>query len=88
MRILSIVFLVCLLLTSCQSKRDDNKKGTETSPALQLPKKPNILWLVTEDMGAYIPPFGDLTAETPNLNRLASEGVIYPNLYSDCSVFL
>ena len=35
--------------------------------ALQLPKRPNILWLVTEDMGAYIPPFGDHTVATPNL---------------------
>ena len=49
-------------------------------------KPPNILWLVTEDMGAYIPPFGDNTVQTPNLSRLAKEGVIYPNLYSTSGV--
>ena len=46
----------------------------------------NILWLVTEDMGPFIPPFGDSTIVTPNLSRLAAEGVVYPNLYSPSGV--
>lgn len=86
MRILSVVFFICTILTSCQSKNNDSKNDTEISSVFQLPERPNILWLVTEDMGAYIPPFGDLTVKTPNLSRLASEGVIYPNLYSTSGV--
>tara|TARA_R110002049_G_scaffold211595_2_gene382549 strand:+ start:87 stop:1835 length:1749 start_codon:yes stop_codon:yes gene_type:complete len=86
MKILQIAFLACLLFTSCQSKKDDKEKETEISSAMQLHERPNILWLVTEDMGAYIPPFGDSTIVTPNLIRLASEGVIYPNLYSASGV--
>ena len=43
---------------------------------------PNILWLVAEDLGPYIPPFGDSTVQTPNLNRLAAEGVRYTNVFS------
>lgn len=85
-RILSITFLVCLIFTNCQTKKEDSQTETEIYSALQLPERPNILWLVTEDMGDYIPPFGDLTIETPNLSRLASEGVIYPNLYSTSGV--
>jgi arylsulfatase A-like enzyme len=50
------------------------------------PKPPNILWLVTEDMGHYIPSFGDSTITTPNLSWLAKEGVVYPNLYSTSGV--
>lgn len=50
------------------------------------PEKLNILWLVTEDMGPYIPPFGDSTIQTPNLSRLAREGVIYPNFFSTSGV--
>ncbi|MCB0667011.1 MAG: sulfatase [Saprospiraceae bacterium] len=49
-------------------------------------EKPNILWLVTEDMGAYLPPFGDSTIETPNLSRLAAEGIIYTHLFSPSGV--
>ena len=51
-----------------------------------LPERPNILWLVTEDMGPYIPSFGDSTIVTPNLSHLANEGVVYPNLYSPSGV--
>lgn len=49
-------------------------------------QKPNILWLVTEDMGHYISSFGDSTIVTPHLSKLASEGVVYPNLYSTSGV--
>ncbi|WP_237340639.1 sulfatase [Wenyingzhuangia fucanilytica] len=68
------------LLISCKTQKENNPSE------IKIPKKPNILWLVTEDMGAYIPPFGDTTVETPNLSRLAKEGVIYPNLYSTSGV--
>ena len=44
--------------------------------------RPNIVWLVAEDLGLYIPPFGDSTISTPNLSRLAKEGVRYNNVYS------
>jgi arylsulfatase A-like enzyme len=84
MRILSTTFLIFLLFTSCNSKKNDTEKEVES--ALKFSEKPNILWLVTEDMGAYIPPFGDFTVETPNLTRLANEGVVYPNLYSTSGV--
>ena len=45
-------------------------------------KRFNIVWLVAEDLGLYIPPFGDSTISTPNLTRLAEEGVRYTNVYS------
>jgi arylsulfatase A-like enzyme len=73
--LLSIIFLI----GSCQNKTNDKKVSGS-------PNRPNILWLVTEDMGAYIPPFGDSTIQTPNLSRLAKEGVIYPHLYSTSGV--
>jgi N-sulfoglucosamine sulfohydrolase len=44
--------------------------------------RPNIVWLVAEDLGLYIPPFGDSTISTPNLSRMAEEGVRYNNVYS------
>ena len=47
-----------------------------------IKNRPNIVWLVAEDLGLYIPPFGDSTVSTPNLSQLANEGVIYNNVYS------
>ena len=37
-------------------------------------------------MGPYIAAFGDSTIQTPNLSRLAAEGVRYPNLFSPSGV--
>ncbi|MCZ0953271.1 MAG: sulfatase-like hydrolase/transferase, partial [Rhodospirillaceae bacterium] len=44
--------------------------------------QPNILWLVAEDMSPYLASFGDSTVATPNLDRLAAEGVRFTNVYS------
>ena len=78
--------VIIFSIFGCNSKKENSQKENEVSSLMQLPEQPNILWLVTEDMGAYIPPFGDNTVETPNLTRLANEGVIYPNLYSTSGV--
>jgi len=77
-----IIGITCLLLTACQGETKTSEQNIPDYSAIKLPEKPNILWLVCEDMGPYIPAFGDSTIETPNLSRLAEEGIIYPNLYS------
>ena len=46
------------------------------------PGPPNILWLVAEDLSPIIPPYGDHTVETPNLSRLAADGIRYDNAFS------
>lgn len=47
---------------------------------------PNIVWIVAEDMNAEIGSFGDAVARTPNLDRLAAEGVRYTNVFSPSGV--
>ena len=43
----------------------------------------NILWLVAEDLSPfYLNAYGDPRASTPNLDRLAREGVVYTNNFS------
>ncbi len=59
---------------------------SESEKAPKKIKQPNILWLVAEDLSAIIPPFGDSTVQTPNLSRLAAEGVRYPNVFSPAGV--
>lgn len=73
-------------ILSCEQKSTEQNNNPVEDTSLDLPDRPNILWLVTEDMGAYIPSFGDSTIQTPNLSRLAAEGIIYPNLYSTSGV--
>lgn len=45
--------------------------------------QPNILWLVSEENGPYLGCYGDTQAHTPNLDKLASEGVLYLNAFSN-----
>jgi phosphoglycerol transferase MdoB-like AlkP superfamily enzyme len=40
-------------------------------------EKPNILWLIAEDFGQHLSCFGTKEVWTPNLDKLAGEGVLY-----------
>ena len=44
-------------------------------------QRPNILLIMAEDMSARVGAFGDDVAVTPNLDRLASTSIRYPNRY-------
>ena len=39
--------------------------------------KPNILWIIGEDFSPELGCYGDTLVSTPNLDRLAAEGVRY-----------
>lgn len=45
--------------------------------------RPNILWLTTEDMSPTLGCYGDEYAYTPNLDKLATEGVRYTRCYAN-----
>lgn len=81
-----VLVLMCMSLFACQNTTKEVQEEAVDYSSLQLAKQPNILWLVTEDMSAYIAPFGDSTVQTPNLSRLAEEGIIYPNVFSVAGV--
>ena len=53
---------------------------------LDLPQKPNILWITCEDQMPSLGSFGDPVAKTPNLDKLASEGVRFTNTFSTAGV--
>lgn len=44
--------------------------------------RPNILWLSSEDHGPHMGCYGDKFATTPNIDRLASKGMIYTHAWS------
>ena len=81
------LLFLSVLFVACQSPQGSvNEEFSQIDPTLKLTFRPNILWLVAEDLGAYIPAFGDSTADTPNLDRLAREGVRYTNVFSPSGV--
>lgn len=48
--------------------------------------RPNILWVSFEDTNPFYGCYGDEAARTPNLDRLAEEGCIWPNTFSTAGV--
>ncbi len=49
-------------------------------------KKYNILWLIAEDLSPDIGCYGTKYVKTPNLDRFASEGVLFKNAFTTASV--
>lgn len=93
---LAAILHAAMLLTGCPGPGSppDQESSTLSEPvpeiqdygSLELPEKPNILWLVAEDLSPYIAAYGDATVRTPNLDRLAAEGVRYTRMFSPSGV--
>ena len=49
-------------------------------------ERPNVLLFVAEDLSGRIGAFGDPVASTPHIDRLAREGVRYPNTFTTAGV--
>ncbi len=73
------------------------KIGTASSAALlfssplrsapkQDVKRPNILWISSEDISPRLGCYGDKAAKTPNLDRLAAEGMRFDHCFTSSPV--
>ncbi len=60
--------------------------GKEDAPTRQKQELPNILWISAEDLSPRLAAYGDSTISTPNIDRLAREGVVYENVYTAAGV--
>lgn len=47
----------------------------------QIPDKPNIIWIVAEDMSDHWSCYGKKTITTANIDQLAQEGVLFENVF-------
>lgn len=48
--------------------------------------RPNIIWITSEDNGAFLGCYGDSFATTPHLDKLASRGFMYTHAFSNTAV--
>ena len=68
-----VIISLLALITSC------NHQDKE-------PPKPNILWIIADDLGTDLACYGTPLVKTPNLDKLAAEGTIFTNLFTICAV--
>jgi N-sulfoglucosamine sulfohydrolase len=52
----------------------------------QPQKRPNILWISTEDLSPHFGCYGDKVAKTPNVDRLAAQGVRYTRVFTTAAI--
>ncbi|MEM9657345.1 MAG: sulfatase [Planctomycetota bacterium] len=74
----SVSVAVALFIFSCCSIRrscaDDEPLGNAVEPTGK-----NIVWIVVEDMSANFGCYGERSIETPNVDQLAADGVLFKN---------
>ncbi len=58
---------------------------TQTASA-QDSRRPNILWIIGEDLGPELGVFGTPEVRTPNLDRLASSGMLFTQAFATSPV--
>ena len=58
--------------------------GCTPSPQEQTP--PNIIWIVSEDNSPLLGCYGDSLAISPNIDKLAKEGVLFENAFANAPV--
>lgn len=68
----TLILLGCLQLVGC---------GISTEQ-----KRPNILWIIADDLGNDLGCYGNKDVHTPNLDKLANEGVRYTRAYATAPV--
>lgn len=77
--IVLILSFLLFVLTTC-------RRSAVTDDPENLGFRPNILWITCEDITPALGCYGDQAASTPNLDRLACEGIRYTNAFSIAGV--
>ncbi len=88
MKDLLTLLLLPFVLISCNPNTGSeiHADSLDSYPSVNLNFKPNIVWIVAEDLGPYLPSWGDSTIETPNISRLVAEGVKFTHVFSPSGV--
>lgn len=88
--LLSVVYILTMNLKSNPIVEDMSKGHDEYLNAIKVgdaTKTPNILYIMTDDMGyGDISSYSDCNINTPNIDRIASSGVILDNFYASSPV--
>ena len=76
------IVIILFLFFLASSFRIDAKENEHLETAI----KPNIIWIVLEDISNDLGSYGNEIIKTPNLDKLASEGTQYSNAFATSPV--
>ena len=82
---------MALALPACQSpsKQPTKSVNDEQQTSSVIAKQPNFVFILIDDMGwTDAGCYGSTFYETPNIDRLAAEGMRFTDAYAACPVVL
>lgn len=88
-KIVGIIFLMGFFLYSCKTKNSnsESKSNDLAISTLDIKKKPNVIFILADDLGyGDLSIFGQQKLNTPNIDKLAAEGMVFTNHYSGNTV--
>lgn len=79
MKNLLVFFMVLNIFSACGTKPKDGKSSDK--------KKPNVILVFIDDMGwSDLSNFGNTEASTPNIDKLASQGIAFEQFYVNAPI--
>ena len=73
-----VIITIFALLTGCKEKEEN---------VIENPSKPNFIFILADDLGYHdLSVMGSTYYETPNIDRIAHEGMTFTEGYANCQV--
>ncbi len=71
-----LLFILVTALSSCTNTENQEQKLNQ----------PNILWIMAEDLSPHLGCYGDSLVYTPNIDKIASEGIVFTKAFTCAGV--
>jgi len=78
-----LILLLAAILSACAAPTDTQQSPDQASASLT---RPNIILITAEDLSPRLGFLGDEVAVTPNLDRLASQSVVFTHAFTTAGV--